>query len=64
VLALHTRGTLVKSQSPDKLIAVSGLKDMVVVDSEEALLIMPREDIDKIKDIQKALEERGDTKYL
>ncbi len=64
VLAIDTRGTLIKSQSDGKLIAVAGLKDLVIVDSEKALLIIPRDDIDKIKDIQKQLSERGDDSYL
>ena len=38
VVAIDTTGTLVKAQNSNKLIAVAGLKDMVVVDSEDALL--------------------------
>ncbi|HSX15548.1 MAG TPA: sugar phosphate nucleotidyltransferase [Candidatus Saccharimonadales bacterium] len=64
VVAIGTRGTLVKSQNEKKIIAVAGLKDIVVVDSEQALLVLPRDEIDKIKDIQKMLEERGETEYL
>lgn len=64
VLALDTKGTLVKSQSANKLITIAGLKDLVVVDSEQVLLILPRENIDKIKDIQKELEKRNQTEYL
>lgn len=63
VLATDTTGTLVKARH-NKLIAVAGLKDMIVVDSDEALLVIPREDIDKIKDIQTELQERGMSEYL
>ena len=62
VLAIDTRGTLVKSQS-NKLVAVANLRDLVVVDSEEILLILPRDDVDKIKDIQAQLAE-GKAEYL
>ena len=63
VLALDTRGTLVKSQS-DKLVAVANLRDLVVVDSEEILLILPRDDVDKIKDIQALLADSDKSDYL
>ena len=55
VVAIDTSNTLIKTQNPDKLVAVAGLKDMIVVDSEDALLIIPGDDIDKIKEIQAQL---------
>lgn len=64
VVAIDTTNTLVKVQKPNKLVAVAGLKDMVIVDSEDALLIMPGDQIDKIKDIQLELSEKHDGKYL
>lgn len=63
VLAIDTRGTLVKSQS-NKLVAVANLRDLVVVDSEEILLILPRDDVDKIKDIQAQLADSDKSGYL
>jgi mannose-1-phosphate guanylyltransferase len=64
VVAIKTRGTLVKSQNEKKLIAVAGLKDIIIVDSEEALLVLPRDEMDKIKEIQAKLAELGETEYL
>ncbi len=64
VITVGTTGSLVKSSSKDKLIAVAGLKDMVIVDTEDALLIVPKDQIDKIKDIQAILQERSETEYL
>lgn len=58
VVSVDTTGTLVKSSKDGKLIAVAGLKDMVVVDSENALLIIPSDDIDKIKEIQAQLADQ------
>jgi hypothetical protein len=40
------------------------VKDMIVVDTDDALLVIPKEQIDKIKDIQKILDERNETEYL
>src|SRR5690606_13372302 len=64
VVAIDTSGTLVKTLRKDKLIAVAGLKDMVIVDSDDALLVIPKDDIDKIKDIQAKLIETSNEKYL
>lgn len=64
VVAIHTSGTLIKSSRKDKLVAVAGLKDMVVVDSDDALLVIPKDEIDKIKDIQAELEKNQNKKYL
>ncbi|MFZ1483999.1 MAG: sugar phosphate nucleotidyltransferase [Candidatus Saccharimonadales bacterium] len=55
ILAINTRGTLVKSRHDSKLIAVAGVKDLIIVDSEDVLMIVPREDVDKIKEIQAEL---------
>lgn len=55
VVAIDTTGTLVKMKDKNKLVAVAGLKDMVIVDSDDALLILPSEQIDKIKEIQARL---------
>lgn len=64
VVAVNTTGTLVKTRSNGKLIAVAGLKDLVIVDSDDALLVVPKDDIDKIKNIQARLVETDNAKYL
>lgn len=64
VVAIDTTGTLVKTRSKDKLIAVAGLKDMVIVDSDDVLLVIPKDDIDKVKDIQARLVKTGDGRFL
>ncbi len=64
VIAMDVSGSLIKTDSKEKLIAVAGVQDMIVVDTADALLVVPKEQIDKIKDILKTLEERGTTQYL
>jgi mannose-1-phosphate guanylyltransferase len=64
IVSVGTSGSLVKTSSKQKLIAVAGMKDVVIVDTDDVLLVIPKEDIDKIKDIQKILEERAETEYL
>lgn len=64
VIAVDTKGSLIKTSVKNKLIAVAGVEDMIVVDTEDILLVIPKEDIDKIKSVQKLLEERAETEYL
>lgn len=63
VLTIDTTGTLIKSHKQDKLIAVAGVEDLVIVDTDDVLLIIPKDKIDKIKDIQTLLAEKDET-YL
>lgn len=64
VIAVNTRGSLIKTDNKNKLIAVAGVNDLVIVDTQDALLVIPKEEIDKIKDIQKILTDRDSTEYL
>ncbi len=64
VLALDTGGSLIKCDSQDKLIAVAGVEDLIIVDTADALLIVPKKKLDKIKDIQEQLKDRNLEKYL
>lgn len=64
VIAVSTKGSLIKTNNKNKLVAVAGVNDMIIVDTEDALLVIPKEEIDKIKDIQKILEDRTETEYL
>lgn len=64
VITVDTSGSIIKSSRPDKLVAVAGLKDVVVIDTDDALLVIPKDHIDKIKDIQEVLTERNETEYL
>ncbi len=64
VITANTAGSLIKTSNKGKLIAVAGVKDLVIVDTEDALLVISKDQIDKIKDIQKVLAERSETEYL
>lgn len=64
VVTVDTSSSLIKSSSKTKLIAVAGVKDLIIVDTDDALLIVPKDAIDKIKNIQITLAERGSTEYL
>lgn len=49
-LEYGAEGNIVRLRNPRKAVVISGLKDYVVVDTEEALLICPRTDDQKIKE--------------
>lgn len=64
VVAIDSTSSLIKEKNPDKLIAVFGLKDMIVVDTDDTLLILPKDKTDKVKDIQVELKKLNLEKYL
>lgn len=65
VVAIDSTSSLIKTSNPNKLVAIAGLDDLVVVDTEDVLLVIPKDKMEKIKDIQTRLKEsEGDKKYL
>lgn len=50
ILSYNANGNIVRSKSIDKAIIIDGLKDYIIVDTENALLICPRENDQKLKD--------------
>jgi len=61
-VGLDTRDTLVFGQG--RLIATIGLEGLVIVDTEDALLVCAREREQDVRDIVRRLEESGDTEWL
>ena len=53
---------LVISEDKDKLMAVSGLKDFIVIDTHDALLICPKSD-KRVKDFISGLAMPGYEQY-
>ena len=50
--------------SPDKLVATVGVHDLIIVDTEDALLICPKERDQDVRELVKLLQQRGQTEYL
>lgn len=63
VLAVGTSGCLISGPS-DKLVATVGLKDMIVILTDDALLVCPKDRAGEVKKIVEELEKRGLEKYL
>lgn len=64
IVSFDTTGSIIKTNSKDKLIAVAGLQDMIVVDTDDALLVIPKQKMEEIKELQKLLAEGEGKKYL
>jgi mannose-1-phosphate guanylyltransferase len=65
VVAVDTKGSLVKTSNPHKLVAIAGMEDVVVIDTDDVLLIIPKDKIEKIKDVQTILKDTDEGKnYL
>ena len=62
LLSLESEGNLV--HNPGKLTALIGVKDLIVVDTGDALLICRRDQDQKVKDVIGILKEAGKKKYL
>jgi mannose-1-phosphate guanylyltransferase len=52
------------SASPDKLIALLGVRDLVIVDTEDALLVMPKERAQDVRRIVEQLQAKGLKRHL
>lgn len=62
-IALDTKDSLVYGNQK-KLIATIGLENMIIVDTEDALLICPKDRASEVKNIVTMIEEKGLKKYL
>jgi mannose-1-phosphate guanylyltransferase len=63
-IVMESSGSLVKNVDEKKLIAILGVKDMIVVNTEDILLIAPRDKSGDIKELQKKLKEQNMEHYL
>jgi len=61
-VGLDTRGCLIHGSR--RLVTTIGLEDMLVVDTEDALLVCPRERAQEVRDLVKKLRESGREEYL
>jgi mannose-1-phosphate guanylyltransferase len=64
VVTVQTAGNLIKTTKENKLVAVAGVEDLVIIDTDDILLVIPKNKIEKIKDIQAKLTDDGQQMYL
>ncbi len=70
-LMLDTRETLIfqdretkKEESSARMIATLGVRDLIIVDTPDVLLICPRNRAEEIRKLVASLREKGDEQYL
>jgi mannose-1-phosphate guanylyltransferase len=67
VIALDTSGTLVyqtSDQARPRLVATLGVEDLVVIDTEDVLMICRKDQAERVRELVQALAARGLDTYL
>lgn len=62
-LALDVQGSVVYQSDSDRLIATLGLDDLIIVDTDDVLLVCRRKDAEKVRNLVAKLSEMGWDKY-
>jgi mannose-1-phosphate guanylyltransferase len=62
-LLLDTKGCLIASSEPQHLVATIGCEDMIVIHTDRATLVCPADQAQRIKDLQKVVDERFGSDY-
>lgn len=63
-LGLDTTNSLVVSDHSNRLIATLGVNDLIIVDTQDAVLVCSRQYAQKVKEIVNLLKQRNDKRYL
>ena len=63
ILLYDTAGSIIVPHS-DRLVAVLGVEDIVVVDTPDVVLVCKRERAQEVKKLVDELKERGDTRFI
>jgi mannose-1-phosphate guanylyltransferase len=63
-LAMNSRGTIIRSSDPRHLVAVLGVKDIIVVATPDATLVADKNDEESVRLVIQELKRRGWDEYL
>ncbi|MEE9395083.1 MAG: mannose-1-phosphate guanylyltransferase [Planctomycetota bacterium] len=63
VLVLDTKGCIIDNRS-DGLVATLGVSDLIVVRTQDAVLVARKDQAERVKEIVQELERKGETRYL
>lgn len=63
IYLVESNGNLIRTQ-PEKLVAIKGLNNYIIVDTPDCLLIYPLAEEQSIKQLREEIEKRGYTLYL
>ncbi len=64
MLAVDSEGSLACSDSLGKLIVLVGMKDMVVVETDQAVMVCPRAETQRVREIVELLKKKNMNSYL
>lgn len=64
VVALDSKNVTVYGGGDEKVVALVGVDDLVVVDTKDALLVCRKEDAQRVRDILERLKEDGQDRYI
>jgi mannose-1-phosphate guanylyltransferase len=63
-LGIDTTDSLIVSDHTSRLIATLGVSDLIIVDTQDAVLVCSRKYAQKVKEIVSLLKQKNDTRYL
>ncbi len=63
-LGLDTTNSLIVSDHTDRLIATLGVNDLIIVDTQDAILVSSRKYAQKVREIVNLLKQKNDKRYL
>ena len=63
-LTFDTSGTLICGENQDRLIVTVGVKDLIIVDTGNAILVCDRKQAQRVRDVVNALKQDGREDYL
>lgn len=61
---LDTQGSLICAESAERLIVALGMKDVIIVDTKDAVLVCPRYDSQRVKELVSYLKEKSYLSFL
>jgi mannose-1-phosphate guanylyltransferase len=64
IVSLDTSDSLIYNLEDKKIVAAVGLKGMVVVNTEDALVVVPKDEVVKISELVKEMKKKRMEKYL
>lgn len=63
-IGMDVAGSLLHAEASGKLIALLGVNDLIIVDTEDVLFICPRKDAQKVRELVARLKDYGLNNYL
>ena len=61
---MDSTGVLACSENKEKMIITVGMKDVVVVETDKAVMVCPKQDTQRVKEIVQYLKDNGLELYL